>query len=160
MSGNRAERLLQCSGPVLQCLIDTDRCISVFKSLGIFHDTHNGVAGVKIAGLPVLHLADDRAEVRIEQVLRSHVVLDAESQSVAECHLAQRHGEALGVYRVSAQNPSRLHVLEEGAVLTLHVLEIRNVILISVDLYQDQLAAGLLQLRADDIADGIDVHRK
>ena len=115
---------------------------------------------MKIAGLSVLHLADDGTEVREEQVFRSHIVLDPQAELIAEGHLAQCCCEALRVNRVSTQDPPCLHIFKECTVLSLRILKVRYIILISVDLYQDQLAAGLLEFRTDDIADRIHVYGK
>ena len=78
-------------------------------------------------------------------------MLDAEAEPVAEGHLRDSRRQSVRVQCIGGQNPSCFYIPEELLILHFGLFEIGEVVFISVDLYDHQLAAGFLQFRRQDI---------
>ena len=154
------EHILQGSRPGRKRLVHGNDRISIFKASAVRHLADHGVGDGKLAHLSVGNLAQDIAPGRREEVPGIHIVLDFHAQLISKGHLADRLRQAALLQRISGNNPSRFDIIQELSVALHGPGVVRELIAILWKAHHHQLAAGLFELRGDDICRAVHIHGK
>src|SRR5699024_486566 len=112
------------------------------------HLAYQRIGNGQFAHLSVRNLSHNISEACGKEIPRIYIVLNLYAKPVSKGHLADSCRQSGTVQRVSGDDASRLHVLEELAVQVLNLLIIRQIISVAVNPEKHQLIACLLKLRS------------
>ena len=111
-------------------------------------------------GLSALHLEDQVADAVFKELTQVKLIVEAHAEPVAEGHLCDGRGDAVGIHRISGCHGAGAHKLRHFLIEFQNIRIIRDVVLVFVDPDLHQDIALFLQLGRDHVILRGDVHRK